>query len=284
MTVSGALLKAAKALRLQRVDAPDLTARVLLGDVLARDQAWMSAHSEDDVAGESLAQFDEMVRRRCGGVPLQYVRGVQEFYGREFRVSRDVLIPRPETEHLVEAALDRIQPGGVALDIGTGSGAVAVSVALERTDIQIAASDISLPALKIARLNSNRLRARVEFCLGDIADAFLSGTFDAILSNPPYVPLKDSASLQRELRHEPAIALYGGEDGLQFIERIAREVPRVLKPGGWLLAEIGYNARPTVQSMLNGPAWGSAEFLTDLAGIDRVVAVRRSAGLSASQD
>ncbi len=262
---------------MQRVDAPDLTARVLLGDVLARDHAWLAAHSDDHVADGCLEEFDAMVRERCKGVPLQYIRGVQEFYGREFGVSGDVLIPRPETEHLVEAALERVRQGGLAVDIGTGSGAVAVSVALERPDVRVIASDISLPALHVARENAETMGASVEFCIADGIEAYQSRTFDAVLSNPPYVPLRESGSVQRELRYEPRIALFGGENGLEFTERITLDAPRVLKPGGWLLVEIGYNARSTVDRMLsNNPAWEHAQFLPDLAGIDRVLAVRRS--------
>ncbi len=277
MTVSAALLQAASAMRSQRIDAPELTARVLLGDVLKCDQAWLLAHSDESLVSNRQADFEAMVHARCEGVPLQYIRGVQEFYGREFSVSPDVLIPRPETEHLVEAALERVPRGGLVLDIGTGSGAVAVSVALERADTVISASDISVPALRVARANSERLGASVTFCAADIADGFLPGKFDAVLSNPPYVPLKDAGSLQRELRHEPSIALYGGEDGLEIMRRVTKEIPRVLKPGGWLLAEIGYSARAAVQQMLDGPAWEVPEFIPDLAGIDRVVVVRRSA-------
>ncbi len=277
MTISEALVTAVRALRSQVVDAPDRTARVLLADVLACDQAWLAAHDDEHLAEASFRKFEEMVRRRCMGVPLQYIRGFQEFYGRKFSVSSDVLIPRPETEHLVEAALERIPPGGLAVDVGTGSGAIAVSVALERPDLQVVGSDISIRALHVARKNASRLGARVEFSSGDGTGAFTSGIFDAVLSNPPYVPLRDAGSLQRELRHEPAIALFGGEHGLQLIERLVREVPRVLKPGGWLMIEIGYNARSSVDRMLgNDPAWESVQFLPDLAGIDRIVTARRS--------
>lgn len=276
MNLSEAMLDAVKMLRSHRVDVPDLTARVLLAHVLGCDQTWLVTHSRDDLDAEKLAAYKEGIRARCGGVPTQYLRGVQEFYGHEFRVTPDVLIPRPETEHLVEAALERLRPGDLVVDIGTGSGAVAVSLAKDATDVMVAASDVSFRAVKIATSNAVRLKADVRFCVGDIGTAFLAQSFDAVVSNPPYVPLRDAPSLQRELRHEPSIALYGGEDGLRIVERLVLEVPRILKPGGWLLAEIGFNARHEVERMLDRPQWIAAEFVPDLAGIDRVVAVRRS--------
>ena len=263
-------------LRSHRVDVPDLTARLLLSDVVGFDQPWLAAHSLDQLGTDRLDEYRESIRTRCNGVPTQYIRGFQEFYGREFRVTPDVLIPRPETEHLVEAARERLRPGHVVVDIGTGSGAIAVSLAKEETGAVVAASDISLPALKIAKANADRLHAAVRFCVGDIGNAFRSERFDIVVSNPPYVPLSDAVSLQRELRHEPSIALYGGEDGLRVVERLVLEAPRILRPGGWLLAEIGFKSRPAVETMLDRPEWVTPQFLCDLAGIDRVVAVRRA--------
>lgn len=276
MKLSQALAEAVRLLRSHRIGVPDLTARVLLADVLERDQAWLAAHSHDLIDEECLERYWKSIRTRCTGVPTQYIRGFQEFYGYRFRVTPDVLIPRPETEHLVEAALRLLHPGQVLLDLGTGSGAIAVSIAKEMPGVVAVASDISAKAVRVAQENARSLGASVRFCVADMASAFVSEQFDVVISNPPYVPLRDLVSLQRELRHEPSVALYGGEDGLGMIERLARETPCLLKPGGWLLAEIGYKARPEVEGMLDRPEWAAAKFTPDLAGIDRVVAAQRA--------
>ena len=276
MNVTEALIEATQTLRSHRIDVPELTARLLLSDVVGCDQAWLAAHSLDQLRADRLDEYRESIRTRCSGVPTQYIRGFQEFYGHKIQVTPDVLIPRPETEHLVEAALERLRPGHCVVDIGTGSGAVAISLAKAEPGAVIAASDISKRALKIAQANADRLSAAVRFCAGDIGNAFRPECFDLVVSNPPYVPLSDTLSLQRELRHEPSIALYGGEDGLRVVERLLLETPRILRPGGWMLAEIGYKSRIAVERMLDRPEWSSPQFLRDLAGIDRVVAVRRS--------
>ena len=276
MNIQKTLIEGTRLLRLDRVDVPKLTARVLLAHALGRDQPWLIAHSNDQVDPGSREDFLEMVRARCSGVPTQYIRGTQEFYGIEFRVTSDVLIPRPETEHLVEAALARIRPQRTLVDIGTGSGAVAVAVAKHTARVAVFATDISLPALRVASGNARRASVDVHFCAGDLCELFRATRFDMVVSNPPYVPRRDSVGLQRELHHEPALALYGGEDGLQVVRRIVAAAPRVLKQGGWLLLEIGFGTRPALDRILDSPEWDSAEFLPDLAGIDRVVAVRRS--------
>ncbi len=275
MTVADALRDAVSTLDDHGVGSPALTARVFLGDILGRDQAWLAAHSEERLGKGRLAAFEGMLRARCQGVPTQYIRGIQEFYGLEFRVTPDVLIPRPETEHLVEAALERIGPGVRVADIGTGSGAVAVAIARNAPGARVCASDISQAAVGVARANANRLGATVAFCVGDLLSSFGNRSVDMVVSNPPYVPLRDAGSLQRELRHEPSVALYGGEDGLAVLGRLSREAPRALRPGGWLLAEIGYNSRPGVERLLAMGGWDDPVFLPDLSGIDRVVAVRR---------
>ncbi len=274
VTVDQALEEAEETLAGGRVDAPRLTARVLLGDALARHHAWIVAHGDEQLTANRLSTFREMVRRRAGGTPLQYIRGKQEFYGLDFRVTPDALIPRPETEHLVEAALERISPGDCVLDIGTGSGAVAVTLAKLRSDARVFAADVSRPALSVAASNAARLGCPVPLCATDLCAAFRSRRFDMVVSNPPYIPLQQAASLQRELRFEPSVALYGGEDGLQVIARLARESPRILKTGGWLLMEIGFGSRAAVERLLRAGGWTGRRFLTDLAGIDRVAVAR----------
>ena len=286
MTVSDALREAERLLRRDRVGVPNLTARVLLADVLKRDQAWLVAHSENRIRARPLQRYRNMVRSRCAGVPTQYIRTKQEFYGLEFRVGPEVLIPRPETEHLVEAALDRSRPGDRIVDIGTGSGAIAVAIAKQRPTMSLTASDISLTALRVAARNALAHGVPIEFCATDLGEGFAAGCFDVVVSNPPYIPLKDMHGLQRELRHEPSIALFGGNDGLSVVRRLIEGAPRILKPGGWLLVEVGFGSRPDIERILDRPEWESPEFLPDLAGIDRVLAVRRTrrrVGLGSSE-
>lgn len=276
MTVAETLREAERLFRKHAVASPGMTARLLLADVLNRSQAWLVTHSDERVDLERLATYRDFVARRCRGEPTQYLRGKQEFYELEFQVTPDVLIPRPETEHLVEAALERIRPGDLVLDIGTGSGVIAVTLSKHRPDALIAASDISAAAVRVASSNCMSLGAAVRFCTGDLCNPFRPSRFDLVVSNPPYVPLRLATGLQRELRYEPSVALYGGEDGHEVVRRLAREAPRILKPSGWLLVEIGYGSRTAVERFLDRPEWAQPEFLPDLAGIDRVVAVRRS--------
>lgn len=279
MTLSECQREAIVRLRAHRVQAPELTASLLLGHVMGRTRAWLVAHSDDCLDEGAGEQFQDLIQERCAGVPTQYLRGTQEFYQLEFRVTPDVLIPRPETEHLVEAALRRIRRGHRVLDLGTGSGAVAVALALNSPGTNVTATDLSFEALRIARENALRLGCEVRVCQGDIVSQFADAQFDIVVSNPPYVPLRDACGLQRELRHEPSIALFGGEDGLEVTRLFVRDAPRVLRPGGWLLVEIGYGMRDAVEGLLRTPDWTPPEFLPDLAGIDRVAAVQRSSTL-----
>jgi len=274
MNIAASLREAAQRLRTRHVDAPDLTARVLLADLLDRDQAWLVAHSDDEIEHSLRERYEGAVRRRCEGVPLQYIRELQEFYGLDFHVNPDVLIPRPETEHVVEAALQRIRPGDLVLDVGTGSGAVAVSLAKHAPGATVIASDISPAAASVAKSNASRLNVSVQFFLGDVTGAIAASHVDVLVSNPPYVPLRDAPGLQAELRHEPPVALFGGEDGLAVMRRLVADARRVLKPGGWLLAEIGFSTRDAVAALFDGSQWQRPDFLPDLAGIDRVVATR----------
>ena len=276
MTIDTALDRAISLLRSRRVEVPELTARVFLADVLERDQCWLIAHSRDELSSQDHASYMEMLRARADGVPTQYIRGIQEFYGLELQVGPHVLIPRPETEHLVEAALERLRPGDRVLDIGTGSGAIAVALARHARDAFVAAIDISAAAAQVAQANAVKLDANVHCLVGDLGEPVASQAFEMVVSNPPYVPLRNIGSLQQELQHEPSIALYGGEDGLDVVRQLVPAAARILKPGGWLLFEIGLDFRRAVARLLHCAQWSTPQFLPDLAGIDRVVAVRRS--------
>ena len=196
----------------------------------------------------------------------------QEFYGRDFRVTPDVLIPRPETEHVVEVALDVARGARRILDVGTGSGALAVTLHLE-LGAETWATDISPAALSVAAGNAARLGADVRFVACDLLDAIAPGTMDLIVSNPPYVPLAHREGLQREVRDwEPHVALFAGDTGFELYDRIVAEAPRVLRPGGWLIMELGFSSLEHVQVLLAG--WNDLRVVPDLAGIPRVIAAR----------
>ncbi len=244
-----------------------MTAEVLLAHATGQDRAWLYAHATDELREVWWIHYGRYLHERMQGKPTQYITGRQEFFGRDFRVSRDVLIPRPETEHLVEAALKQT-PGSI-LDIGTGSGAIAVTLALE-TKARVIATDISEAALRVAAQNAQSLGARVDFIACDLAAA-ISGPFDLIVSNPPYVPHDDQSTIQREVRDfEPEVALYGGNDGLAIYRRLIPEAARLLKPGGWLMMELGYKSAEAVRAMFDD-RWSEIEFVADLAGWPRVI-------------
>lgn len=274
--VVGEALRLAQA-RLRNCGAasPRLTAEVLLAHVLGVEKAFIYAHPDERLDTGCRQRLQELVERRCAGIPTQYLTGVQEFFGLEFEVTPDVLIPRPETEHLVEAALEVARPGDRIVDVGTGSGCVAIALKSKRPKAYIGACDVSPAALRVAVRNAKRLGARVEFFAGDLAEALRPESVDLLVSNPPYVPLADLPGLQRELRAEPATALFGGEDGLEAYRRLAPQAAVVLKAGGHLLLELGYHIRPQVEAMLPNDEWEHPEVKQDLAGLDRVLTVRK---------
>ena len=273
--LSETLKQATQLLKDAGVPVPQLTAEVLLCNVLEGDKSFLYAHPEYLLGDDQREQFQSSLERRCQGEPTQYITGVQEFYGLDFKVTPSVLIPRPETEHLVEETLARAGGTETILDVGTGSGCVAVVLKKNLPSAKVVASELSGAALRVAAENSRRLEARVSFVQADLIETFSSNTFDMVVCNPPYVPLADLPGLQRELRSEPNIALFGGQDGLRIYEKLTAAVARILKPGGWLLLELGYDTGPAVEALLPGPAWGDPSFKTDLAGIDRVLAVQR---------
>jgi release factor glutamine methyltransferase len=274
MTIQTALLQGTKLFEDDSIAAPRLTAEVLLCHALNREREYLYAHPEEELTEVAWIHYGRYLHQRLQGKPTQYITGRQEFYGREFRVTPDVLIPRPETEHLVESSLTRLRPGDKVLDVGTGSGAIAISIALE-TSAQVYATDISTAALRIASENARKLDAPVTFIAADLISCFADATFDLVASNPPYVPKTDHPALQREVRdYEPEVALFGGPSGLEIYERLIPEARRVLRPGGWLLLELGYNSLDPVRGML-GPGWSEITVQADLAGLPRVLAAKR---------
>jgi release factor glutamine methyltransferase len=275
MTLQTALQQGTQLLEEAVIAAPRLTAEVLLAHALQRDRVYLYAHSDEELSERAWIHYGRYLHERLKGKPTQYITGRQEFYGREFRVTPDVLIPRPETEHLIQAGLARIRPDDVVLDVGTGSGAIAITLALE-TRARILASDVSIPALCVAAANARRLSAAVGFFACDLAGCIAGRSIDVLVSNPPYVPLTDQPALQREVRdYEPHVALFAGPSGLEIYQRLIAGASRVLRPGGFLLLELGYNSLEPVRAMLSA-AWAGIAVEHDLAGLPRVLAARFS--------
>ncbi|HTD42668.1 MAG TPA: peptide chain release factor N(5)-glutamine methyltransferase [Bryobacteraceae bacterium] len=274
MDVRTALQQGQTLLEEARSSAPRLTAEVLLMHAIGCERSWLYAHSGDELREVSWIRYGRYLHERLQGKPTQYITGHQEFYGREFRVTPDVLIPRPETEHLIEAALAHANAATRIIDVGTGSGAIAITLALE-TKARVFAADISIAALRVASENARALSAKLDFVACDLSGAFTPGAFDMVVSNPPYVPALDQSTIQREVRdYEPPVALYGGDDGLDVYRRLVPEARRLLKPGGWLMMELGYAVVDPVRAMLAD--WREVEVANDLAGLPRVVMARRA--------
>jgi release factor glutamine methyltransferase len=257
---------------------PRRDAELLLLRLIGRDRAFLLTHPDAPLTAEQAAQYESWLERRAAHEPIQYILGEQEFFGLTFTVTRDVLIPRPETEHLVEALLVRVphdRPLRIA-DIGTGSGAIAVALAHSLPQAQVTALDISAPALAVAKVNAetHHVADRMRFLTSDLLSAVAGESFDAIVSNPPYVAEGDHASLEPQVRdYEPASALFAGPSGLDVYERLIPEVYEALEPGGWLLMEIGQGQRDALAQLLSG--WNPVIFVDDLQGIPRVACARR---------
>ena len=272
MTVQTALLQGTRLLDEAQVAAPRLTAEVLLAHALRAERVYLFAHPEQELREVEWLHYGRYLHERMMGKPTQYITRRQEFYGREFRVTRDVLIPRPETEHVVEVALRLARGATRVLDVGTGSGALAVTLQLE-TGAAAWATDISPAAALVARENARRLKAPVHVVVCDLMSAVHDHSFDLIISNPPYVPLTHREGLQREVRDwEPEVALFAGTSGFEIYDRLAAEAPRVLRPGGWLIVELGFGSVSRVEELFRD--WENLTIEPDLAGIPRVLAVQ----------
>lgn len=264
------LNEASARLTLAGASDPVLDAQWMLAHVTGMPRLHLLMALEAPAQAEEAAAFGALVNRREAGEPLQYVLGEADFMGHTFAVDARVLIPRPDTEILCQAAIGRLAAGDRVLDIGTGSGALAVSVALACEGAEVTGADISPSALAVARANGERLGARVQWLQSDLFSALSGRMYDLILSNPPYIPSGDMASLQMEVRREPALALDGGADGLDYYRRIVAALPGHLRRGGALLLEVGDGQAADVAALV-APHFETIETLRDLAGLDRVV-------------
>jgi release factor glutamine methyltransferase len=241
---------------------------LLLSDLLGKSPAWLFAHGEERIDPKPL---EKLLARRFGGEPLQYIRQRTDFYSREFYVDQRVLIPRPETELLVEAALTRAPRNGRVIDIGSGSGCIAITMERERPDLRVLSVDRSVDALAVASINRRRLQSNVSLVASDLMSS-VDGMFDVIVSNPPYIPRAEYEELAVEVRiHEPPIALTPGATGLELIDRIFDEAREHLAPQGTLVLEIGYGQEAMVRALASEKRFAIDAFLPDLAGIPRVV-------------
>jgi release factor glutamine methyltransferase len=321
LDIRTALKRGIAELRDAEVPSYTLAAELLLLHVLGRDRAWLYAHPEETVSHLDAHRYVSLIARRAEGDPTQYLTGKQEFWGLEFEVTPDVLIPRPETEHVIEVALDRLavreRRGGrkqaltgeglEIIDVGTGSGCIAVALAKELPAARFFATDISAAALAVARRNAARHAVSERILLvernllmrvttsdaaaavagahhaaplpGKIlpADRELPSQFDLIVSNPPYVGRNEKNSLMREVRdHEPEVALYGGEEGYEIYADLIAQAAHHLKSSGLLVLELGHNSLPAVQPLLESPNWTNVGVTRDFAGVDRVIAAERA--------
>jgi release factor glutamine methyltransferase len=262
------------ALAAARQKIPVAEARRLLAETLQCTLTWLETHHDSRLSAAQQAHFLNWVEQRVNGVPLAYLIGYREFYGRRFRVTPDVLIPRPETEQLVDLVKAKVGAGRTAriLDLGTGSGCLALTLALELPAASVTAVDISAPALAIARHNADQLKAIVHWHLSDWFASLPAEHFDVIVANPPYIAVADPHLTQGDLRFEPAVALSDQHDGLWAIRRICAEAPAWLAPEGWLCIEHGYDQAAAVAALLEVAGFTAPEQHHDLAGILRISA------------
>jgi release factor glutamine methyltransferase len=271
-TVQGWLLHAT------HVGLDTADALALLTHGLGRNRAWLRAHETDLLERQQNSWLQDAFRRRQSGEPVAYIAGEREFYARLFHVSPDVLIPRPETELLVDFALAHAGQNGSVLDVGTGSGCVAASIACERRDLKIFASDVSDAAIRIARKNAARHGVMVNFAHGDLLAPWAGRRFDVLVSNLPYVAERDPHLAQGDLRFEPRSALTDGLDGLSLIRRMVKGARGVLNEQGWIALEHGFDQAAAVRALLQAAGFAVVSSVADLAGHERISAGRVSAG------
>jgi release factor glutamine methyltransferase len=261
--------------RTQGIPDPAREARWLLARALAVEETTLWIHPEREVDVEATAVFEDWIERRAGGEPAHHLTGRCTFWGREFEVGPDVLVPRPETELVIEVALQLpVAVGARVLDVGTGSGCIAVTLAAERPAWRVVAVDRSPPALSVASRNAARHRARVDLLCGDLADS-LFGAFDLVVANLPYVPTEALGAVPPEVAEDPDMALDGGADGLRLVGRLLADLPRLLKPCGGAVLEIGDGQADPVVRLAEPGGLAVARRIRDVGGCDRVVVLQR---------
>ena len=279
LSIRNAILDRARRLAEAAVAEPHREAGSLLAHVLGRDRSFVIAHANDQLSDEECAAFRSLIQRRAGGEPLQYITGHQEFFKLDFEVTPAVLIPRPETELIIETALEllRDDPEPLFADIGTGSGCIAISILHELPKARAVATDVSAAALRVAQRNGERHGVADRLTLIE-SDSFAAlpatGSFRLIASNPPYVSDDELKNLQREVNNEPRGALAGGPDGLSIIRRLLGEARPFLRPGGHFVFEIGFEQSEAVKQLIDRQVWQLLEIRTDLQKIPRTVVLQ----------
>jgi release factor glutamine methyltransferase len=276
ITIAEAIREATQILNYAGVPEARREAGSLVSFIIGKDRTFLISHAEYQLSEEAFGRYQELLKRRGSGEPLQYITGVQDFFGRAFRVTPDVLIPRPETELLVEAAIELANSEALICDVGTGSGCIAVTMLCELPNGRAVAVDTSPAALEVAKLNArdHAVLDRIEFAISDCFSALDSSRhqFDIVVSNPPYVSAAAIEGLQREVRdHEPLVALSPGLDGLSVIRRLMADAPAFLKPDGHLIMEIGFDQGEAVRSLVDNRVWQLIDIKPDLQSIPRIV-------------
>jgi release factor glutamine methyltransferase len=289
-TITQAIDEGASELRASGVEQQRRTAGVLLAHVLGVDRTHLLIRSEEKVSESHYADYLLLIERRAEGEPLQYITGHQEFYGLDFIVTPAVLIPRPETEFLVERAIklaEDAKQSPLIVDIGTGSGCIAVSIAVNVQAARVIATDVSVTALEVARINAERhgVADRIELMSGDLLEPLathhLENSVDVLASNPPYVNEGRPDLVQREVRDwEPHVALFGGVDGLDFYRRLLADGLKYVRPGGYLVFEIGYSQLDAISDIIAALEWELVDVTRDLQGIPRTLTVRKRSPLA----
>ena len=281
-SIAEAILQGAHALRKAGVPEARREAGSLLAHVLGRDRTFILSHADDPISEEQLEMFRRTLDWRAAGKPLQYITGHQEFFGLDFEVTRDVLIPRPETELLVEKALELVSTESalVICDVGTGSGCIAITLLHELPHAHATAIDVSPEAIEVAKRNASRhsVSERLEFIVSDCFTGLNNEgpLFDLIVSNPPYVSVRELENLQREVRdYEPHLALEAGADGLSIICRLLVDAGAYLKSGGHFLFEIGFDQHQAIEQLVDPGLWKLLDIYSDLQGIPRTVALEK---------